>query len=100
MRLKIGSIQAKLDLIADYLNELEPLASLSMNEITAMFTSTERAERLQELIIQASLDIGRHLLKEQYQLDPRGKRQCFLGTCKAEYNPFRFGRVAGESCEF
>ena len=24
----------------------------------------------------------------------------FLGTCKAEYNPFRFGRVAGESCEF
>ena len=80
MRLKIGSIQAKLDLIADYLNELEPLASLSMNEIICDVYKYRAAERLQELIIQASLDIGRHLLKEAVSTRSERKRQCFFGN--------------------
>lgn len=83
MSLKIGSIQSRLDLIADYLQELEPLTFLSKDQIISDIYKYRTTERLQELIIQASLDISRHLLKELYQIDPKENSNVFLELARA-----------------
>jgi len=100
MSLKIGSIQAKLDLIADYLNELEPLAILSVNEIIGDVYKYRAAERLQELIIQASLDISRHLLKEQHQLDPKENASVFWELARLNIIPSDLGELLAKAASF
>lgn len=100
MNLKIGSIQAKLNLIVDYLNELEPLTSLNMSEIINDIYKYRAAERLQELIIQASLDLGRHLLKEQYQIHPRENSSVFLELAKVNIIPTYLGELLAKAASF
>lgn len=100
MSLKVGSIQAKLNLIADYSGELQPLALLSKNQIISDVYKYRAAERLQELIIQASLDIGRHILKELYHLDPKENASVFLELIKAGILPQDLGRLLAEAASF
>ena len=78
MSLRVGSIRARLDLIADYLQELQPLAALDKDQIISDVYKYRTTERLEELIIQASLDIARHILKEQYKIDPKENSNVFL----------------------
>ncbi len=100
MSLKVVSIQAKLDLIADYLNELEPLATLNVSEIMGDVYKYRAAERLQELIIQASLDISRHLLKEQHQLDPKENANVFLELARLNVIPSDLGELLAKAASF
>ena len=78
MMLDAVSVQTKLRLIADYLDELKTLEVFSLDEILEDLFKYRTAERLLELIIQASLDINRHLLKEIHQLEPQTNADVFL----------------------
>ncbi|WP_008312262.1 type VII toxin-antitoxin system HepT family RNase toxin [Leptolyngbya sp. PCC 6406] len=100
MSLKVGSIKAKLKLIADYLEELRPLALLSRNQIISDVYKYRTAERLQELIIQASLDIGRHFLKELYSLDPKENASVFLELTRMGILPQALGEILAEAASF
>jgi uncharacterized protein YutE (UPF0331/DUF86 family) len=78
MTLDAGSIQTKLRLIADYLDELKTLEVFSLDEILEDMFKYRTAERLLEIIIQASLDINRHLLKEIHQIEPQTNADVFI----------------------
>lgn len=64
--------------MADYLEELDLLKDLSADEVCNDIFKYRTAERLQELIIQVSLDINRHLLAELYQINPKTNSEVFL----------------------
>lgn len=82
MVLNRESIQVRLSLMADYLNELGLLEDLSVDEICSDIFKYRAAERLQELIIQTSLDINRHLLTELHQINPKSNSDSFLEVGK------------------
>ena len=83
MALNRESIQIRLSLMADYLNELSLLEDSSVDEICNDIFKYRAAERLQELIIQVSLDINRHLLVELYQINPKNNSDIFLKAGEA-----------------
>jgi uncharacterized protein YutE (UPF0331/DUF86 family) len=78
MTLDAASVQTKLRLIADYLDELKTLEVFSLDQILEDVFRYRTAERLLEIIIQASLDINRHLLKEIHQLEPQTNADVFI----------------------
>jgi uncharacterized protein YutE (UPF0331/DUF86 family) len=66
MTLDLDSVRLRLALILDYLNEIEPLASMSFEEFLSNRYMQRAAERLLEITIQAAIDTNNHLLKEQF----------------------------------
>jgi uncharacterized protein YutE (UPF0331/DUF86 family) len=100
MTLDIASIQIKLDLIADYLDELKTLAAFRLDEILDDMFKYRTAERLLELIIQASLDVNRHLLKEIYQLEPNANAEVFLKSIEVGILPKQIGAKLSEAAKF
>lgn len=80
MTLNSVSVQTKLRFIADYLGELKTLEEFSLDEILADVFKYRSTERLLELIIQASLDVNRHLLKEVHRLEPRTDEEVFIAS--------------------
>lgn len=100
MSLRVGSIRARLDLIADYLQELQPLAALDKDQIISDVYKYRTTERLEELIIQASLDIARHILKEQYKIDPKENSNVFLELARVGVIEADFGMTLSEAGSF
>ena len=68
MTLNFNSVHLRLVLILDYLNEIKPLASMSLEDFLNNRYMQRAAERLLEITVQAAIDINNHLLKEQFGL--------------------------------
>lgn len=68
MTLDLDSIRLRLALILDYLSEIEPLASMGLEEFLSNRYMQRAAERLLEITVQAAIDINNHLLKKQFGL--------------------------------
>ena len=68
MTLNLDSIRLRLALILDYLSEIKPLASMSLEEFLSNRYMQRAAERLLEITVQAAIDINNHLLKEQFRI--------------------------------
>jgi uncharacterized protein YutE (UPF0331/DUF86 family) len=68
MTLDLNSIRLRLALILDYLNEIKPLAAMSLEEFLDTRYMLRAAERLLEITVQAAIDINNHLLKEQFKI--------------------------------
>ncbi|MEX0269381.1 DUF86 domain-containing protein [Leptolyngbyaceae cyanobacterium UHCC 1019] len=66
MTLDFDSVRLRLALILDYLDEIEPLASMSLEDFLSSRYMQRAAERLLEITVQAAIDINNHLLKEQF----------------------------------
>jgi uncharacterized protein YutE (UPF0331/DUF86 family) len=64
----VDAMRYRLDLILDYLQEIQPLTMLSLDEFLADTYKKRGAERLLEITIQAALDINNHLLKEHFRV--------------------------------
>lgn len=78
MKFDQASLQTRLNLMADYLTELSLLKDLSVDEVCNDIFKYRTAERLQELIIQASIDINRHLLIKIHQISPDTNSAVFI----------------------
>jgi uncharacterized protein YutE (UPF0331/DUF86 family) len=68
MTLDLNSVRLRLALILDYLDEIKPLASMSLEEFLGNRYMLRAAERLLEITVQAAIDINNHLLKEQFKI--------------------------------
>lgn len=66
MMLNFDSVRLRLALILDYVDEIRPLASMSLEEFLSNRYMQRAAERLLEITVQAAIDINNHLLKEQF----------------------------------
>ncbi|BAU12843.1 hypothetical protein LEP3755_33750 [Leptolyngbya sp. NIES-3755] len=77
---KISRLQItrKLRAMMSYINELEAFEDLTLDEYLRNFREQLVVERLIELIIQASLDITRFLLKNIHQTSPKENATVFL----------------------
>lgn len=95
-----ASIQTRLNLMADYLGELELLQNLSVDEILDDVFKYRAAERLQELIIQTSLDINRHLLTEVHQITPETNADVFLESGRVGLLPQELAKRLVEAGKF
>ncbi|MCU0551403.1 MAG: DUF86 domain-containing protein [Leptolyngbya sp. Prado105] len=91
MTFDLNSIEVRLDLIAGYLTELSQLTAFTSDEILADFYKYRTTERLLELIIQASLDINRHLLKEIRQIEPTTNADAFTEAIRVGILPEALG---------
>ncbi len=100
MSLKVESIQIKLDLIVDYLNELKPLTLLSAQAIIDDYYKYRAVERLEQLIVEVSLDIGRHLLKELYHIDPKENASVFMELARVGIISSNLGASLAKSASF
>jgi len=100
MTLDFASVQIKLNLIADYLGELRALEPFSLDEILEDLFKYRTAERLLELIIQASLDINRHLLKELYQIEPTTNADIFIQSVQTGILPSKIGLKLSDAAKF
>jgi uncharacterized protein YutE (UPF0331/DUF86 family) len=78
MTIDINSVHRRLDLILDYLNEIKPLASISLDEFLHNRYLLRAAERLLEITIQAAIDINNHLLKELSKTSKQSNADVFL----------------------
>jgi uncharacterized protein YutE (UPF0331/DUF86 family) len=74
----IDAMRYRLDLILDYLQELQPLTTLSLDNFLADTYKKRGAERLLEITIQAALDINNHLLKEHFRVAKKTNSDGFL----------------------
>jgi uncharacterized protein YutE (UPF0331/DUF86 family) len=74
----IDAMRYRLDLVLDYLQELRPLTTLSLDEFLADNYKKRGAERLLEITIQAALDINNHLLKEHFRVEKKTNSDGFL----------------------
>lgn len=99
MTLNVVSVQTKLRLITDYLNELKTLEEFSLDEIVEDLFKYRTVERLLELIVQASLDINRHLLKEIYQLEPQTNADVFIQSIQVGMLPGEMGLKLSEAAK-
>jgi uncharacterized protein YutE (UPF0331/DUF86 family) len=86
--------------MADYLGELELLQNLSVDEILDDVFKYRAAERLQELIIQTSLDINRHLLTEVHQITPETNADVFLESGRVGLLPQELAKRLVEAGKF
>jgi uncharacterized protein YutE (UPF0331/DUF86 family) len=68
----------RLDLILDYLQELQPLTMLNLDEFLIDNYKKRGAERLLEITIQAALDINNHLLKEHFRVAKQTNSDGFI----------------------
>lgn len=100
MTLDIPSIQLKLDLIACYLEELKILENFTSEEIMGDIFKYRTMERLLEIIIQASLDINRNLLKETYRLEPSTNADVFLASITSGILSKNIGTKLAEAAKF
>lgn len=94
------SVQTKLNLMVDYLSELKIFEGFSREEIVEDLFKYRAAERLLELIIQASLDINRHLLKEIHECEPGTNSDVFLESVTVGILPEEIGVKLSEAAKF
>lgn len=100
MTLDPNTIRFRLDLILDYLNELRPLAALTLDEFLSDRYKTRAAERVLEITIQAALDINNHLLKEQFKVVRKSNSDGFLELRKFNVLPSQLAQDMHESGGF
>jgi len=77
MTININLVRHRLDLILDYLSELKPLESVDYEEFLRDRYKQLAAERLIEIIIQAAIDINKHLLKQVSQSVAKSNADAF-----------------------
>lgn len=100
MTVDLASVQIRLNSIADYLSELKLLDGFSSDEILGDVYKYRATERLLEIIIQTSLDISRHLLKEIYQLEPKTNSDVFIASISVGILPEELGIKLSKAAKF
>lgn len=95
------SINRKLKSLMKNLNALKEFEDLTLEEYLKNYTMQLAVERTLELIIQASIDINRYLLKRIHQVSPKENSEVFLlagqyglltsetGVALSEFGKFR-----------
>lgn len=68
MTLDPESVRLRLALILDYLEEIKPLAAISLEDFLSDRYKQRAAERLLEITVQAAIDINNHLLRKHFKL--------------------------------
>lgn len=86
------SINRKLKSLMKYLDALKRLENLQLDEYLSDYATQLAVERLLELIIQASLDSNRLLLKRLHDFSPKENSNVFLASA-------RFGLITLELAE-
>lgn len=100
MTIDINSVHYRLDLILDYLNEIKPLASISLDEFLHNRYLLRAAERLLEITIQAAIDINNHLLKELSQTSKQSNADVFLELSRLGAITPELAQLLSESGKF
>ncbi len=94
------SVRTRIQLIAGYLEELELLRRVDLEEILDDVFKYRAAERLQELVIQASIDISRHLLAEFHGISPATNADVFINAAKAGILPIDLANKLSNAGKF
>lgn len=100
MTVDIDRSKQRAKIITEYLHELDQLNRYSSEEILEYLFKYRAAERLQELIIHASLDLGRHLLKEACQLSPKDNADVFGQMSRVGFISVKLSIRLKESAKF
>jgi uncharacterized protein YutE (UPF0331/DUF86 family) len=98
--LNLPSVRTKLNYIVRCLGELQTLEKFTVDEILGDIYKYRSTERLLELIIQASLDINKHLLKEIYQKAPVDNADVFTESIRHEIIPDHLGYILTQAAKF
>jgi uncharacterized protein YutE (UPF0331/DUF86 family) len=94
------SIHRKLKSLMKYLNALKSFESLQLNEYLNNFSTQLAVERLLELIIQASLDSNRLLLKRLHESSPKENSEVFLASARFGLITLELGEQLAEFGKF
>jgi uncharacterized protein YutE (UPF0331/DUF86 family) len=78
MNLDIKTTRYRLNLILNYLDELKPLAAMTLDEFLQNRYGKRAAERILEITIQAAIDINNHLVTQVGQVSGRSNADLFL----------------------
>jgi uncharacterized protein YutE (UPF0331/DUF86 family) len=78
MSLDIKTTRYRLNLILDYLDELRPLAAMTLDEFLQNRYGKRAAERILEIMIQAAIDINNHLVTQIGQISGKSNADLFL----------------------
>jgi uncharacterized protein YutE (UPF0331/DUF86 family) len=100
MTIDINSVHRRLEFILDYLNEIKPLASISLDEFLHNRYLLRAAERLLEITIQAAIDINNHLLKELSQTSKQSNADVFLKLSRLGVITPELAQLLSESGKF
>lgn len=95
-----NSIHSRIQLIAGYLAEMNLLRGIDFEEISSDVFKYRAAERLHELIIQASLDTGRHCLVELHNLVPTTNADVFIQAAQVGILPSDLAIRLAEASKF
>ncbi|MBE9063444.1 DUF86 domain-containing protein [cf. Phormidesmis sp. LEGE 11477] len=82
-----NSVRSRIRLIAGYLLEMDLLRSMELEEILDDVFKYRAAERLQELIIQASIDTNRYILTGLYDKRTKTNADVFIDAEKVGILP-------------
>jgi len=92
-------IQNKINKIESYVRELEPILSLSSNEILGNYTKLRTLERDFQLIVDTVIDINTHLISTENLRAPDDATETFFILSEAKILPIdfvkKFSPVAG-----
>ena len=100
MTVDIDACILRLKWIADYLEELQEIGAYGSEAILNNRSHYRGVERLEEIIIQASLDLNRHLLKEVHQSQPNENVDVFIQSARVGILSNNLGSKLSEVAKF
>jgi len=100
MTVDIDACILRLKWIVDYLEELKEIGSYSSEAILNSRSHYRAVERLEEIIIQASLDLSRHLLKEIHQIQSKDNVDVFVQSARVNILSEDLANRLSESAKF
>lgn len=100
MKVDIDACTLRLKWIVDYLEELKEIGAYGSEVILNSRSHYRGIERLEEIIIQASLDLNRHLLKEVHRIQPKENVDVFIQSARVGLISEELGNRLSESAKF
>ena len=97
MTLDENSVRLRIQLIASYLAEMNLLRAIDAEDILNDVFKYRATERLQELTIQASIDISRYLLNELHNARPSTNAGVFIEAARASILPSDLAKRLAEA---
>ncbi len=95
-----NSVRLRIQLIAGYLAEMNLLREMDPEEIFNDVFKYRAAERLHELIIQASIDVNRHCLSELHGMAPTTNADVFIKAAEVDILPPDLAMKLAEASKF
>lgn len=85
-------IKTKMRSIQEYLLEIEPILSLTKEQIVSVVEKLRTLERVFQLIVDAMLDINIHIIRELELNSPDDLKSTFIILAEGKILPFDFAQ--------